>query len=65
MDKTRVKRLLAAFFLIYWIFVVGIYLIANEQFRYSARESYAPAASYPVGEIVDGMEITQDLTVDS
>ena len=39
MDKTRVKRLLAAFFLIYWIFVVGIYLIANEQFRYSARES--------------------------
>lgn len=61
MDLKKSKRLLLILAAIYWVFAVGIYLIAHEQFRYSAVAGDAPAAELVVGEIVDGVELRQNV----
>ena len=65
MDIVKAKRLLAAFFAIFWIFVIGIYLIANEQFRDSAETGYSPAIGYEIGEITDDLQIDQEMIAPS
>lgn len=62
MDLKKSKRLLLILAAVYWVFVIGIYAIANEQFRYSAVSSDAPASEFIVDEFVDGMEFTQKCT---
>lgn len=65
MDIVKAKRLLLAFFAIFWIFAIGIYLIANEQFRYSAVTGSAPTPSYDIGEITDDLQIDQQIIAPS
>lgn len=65
MDIVKAKRLLAEFFTIFWIFAIGIYLIANEQFRYSAETGYSPAIAYEIGEITDDLQIEQEMIAPS
>lgn len=45
----------------YWILAVTIYLVAGQQFHYTAVTSDALSATTTVGELVDGMTITQRL----
>lgn len=59
MDLKRSKRLLLILACIYWVFAVGIYAIANEQFHFSTVSEKASNPEYVIGEIVDGMELRQ------
>ena len=61
MDFKKSKRLLAYIAAIYWIFAVGIYLIAYRQFRYSPVAGERLVADSIVGEIYDGQVYTQQL----
>lgn len=61
MDFKRSKRLMAIWAACYWILVVTIYLVAGQQFHYTAVTSDALSATTTVGELVDGMTITQRL----
>ena len=45
----------------YWILAVTIYLVAGQQFHYTAVTSDALSATTTVGELVDGLTITQRL----
>lgn len=59
MDLKKSKRLLLILAAVYWIFVIGIYAIANEQFRYDAVSGQAPASETVIGELTDGLELNQ------
>ena len=59
MDFKRSKRLMAIWAACYWILAVTIYLVAGQQFHYTAVTSDALSATTTVGELVDGMTITQ------
>ena len=61
MDFKRSKRLMAIWAACYWILTVTIYLVAGQQFHYTAVTSDALSATTTVGELVDGMTITQRL----
>lgn len=61
MDFKRSKRLMAIWAACYWILAVTIYLVAGQQFHYTAVTSDALSATTTVGELVDGMTITQRL----
>lgn len=61
MDLKKSKRLLFFAAAVYWICVVGIFAIAQEQFRYRPVSSGAPAAQATVGEITDGMQLQQEI----
>ena len=61
MDFQRSKRLMAIWAACYWILAVTIYLVAGQQFHYTAVTSDALSATTTVGELVDGMTITQRL----
>lgn len=61
MDFKRSKRLMAIWAACYWILAVTIYLVAGQQFHYTAVTSDALSATTTVGELVDGMTITQHL----
>lgn len=61
MDFKRSKRLMAIWTACYWILAVTIYLVAGQQFHYTAVTSDALSATTTVGELVDGMTITQRL----
>ena len=63
MDLKKSKRLILILAVIYWVFAIGIYAIANEQFRYCAVTGEAPAGAFSIGEIVDGMEVRQKFEV--
>lgn len=63
MDFKRSKRLMAIWAACYWILAVTIYLVAGQQFHYTAVTSDALSATTTVGELVDGMTITQRLIV--
>ena len=65
MDLKKSKRLIWILAAIYWVFAVGVYGIAQEQFRYSQQASAAPEGSYVIGQIVDGMELQQEIKVNS
>lgn len=61
MDFKRSKRLMIIWAACYWILTVTIYLVAGQQFHYTAVTSDALSATTTVGELVDGMTITQRL----
>lgn len=61
MDFKRSKRLMAIWAACYWILAVTIYLVASQQFHYTAVTSDALSATTTVGELVDGLTITQRL----
>ena len=61
MDFKRSKRLMAIWAACYWILAVTIYLVAGQQFHYTAVTSDALSATTTVGDLVDGMTITQRL----
>lgn len=61
MDFKRSKRLMAIWAACYWILAVTIYLVAGQQFHYTAVTSDALSATTTVGELVDGLTITQRL----
>lgn len=59
MDMKKSKKLLAWLAVAYWVLVVLIYLVAHPQFRYTNTVSDSLSASTSIGEIVDGMTISQ------
>ena len=61
MDFQRSKRLMAIWAACYWILAVTIYLVAGQQVHYTAVTSDALSATTTVGELVDGLTITQRL----
>ncbi len=63
MDFKKAKKLLAVLAVCYWILVLVIYLVAGDQFRYSVVTSDALSPSATVGELVDGMTVTQTVTM--
>jgi len=65
MDLKKSKRLILLLAVIYWVFAIGIYTLGYNQFRYSKGMSDAPGTTYVVGEIVDGMELSQTVKAPS
>jgi len=65
MDMKKAKKLLTILAACYWTLVILVYLVAGEQFRYTdvVSDSLSPAAG--IGEIVDGMEIRQRVSLDA
>ena len=56
-------QLLAMLALAYWLLAAMVYLVAGQQFRYTAVSSDTLSPSSAIGEIVDGMTITQTMTL--
>ena len=63
MNFKKSKKLLALLAACYWMLVLVIYLVAGNQFHYTAVVSDALSASTTIGELVDGMTVTQTVTV--
>ena len=63
MDFKKSKKLLTLLAACYWMLVLVIYLVAGDQFYYTAVVSDALSASMTIGELVDGMTVTQTVTV--
>ena len=63
MDFKKSKKLLTLLAACYWMLVLVIYLVAGNQFHYTAVVSDALSASMTIGELVDGMTVTQTVTV--
>ena len=59
MDFKRSKRLMVIWATCYWILAATVYLVAGQQFHYTAVTSDALSATATVGELVDGMTVTQ------
>jgi len=62
-DFKKSKQLLAKLAAGYWILVIMIYLVAGNQFRFLPVTSDTLSPSASVGEITDGVQITQRMTV--
>ena len=63
MDYRKSKKLLATLAAFYWALVLVVYLVAGDQFHYTAVTSDALSASATIGELVDGMTVTQTVTM--
>ena len=63
MDFKKSKKLLRILAACYWVLVLVIYLVAGDQFHYTAVTSDALSASATIGELVDGMTVTQTVTM--
>ena len=63
MDFKKSKKLLAILAACYWALVLVVYLVAGNQFHYTAVTSDALSASAAIGEMVDGMTVTQIVTM--
>lgn len=63
MDWNKVKAVLKKTAAVYWIAVVLIYLVAGQQFRYTAVTTDALSASTVVGEMTDEVTVRQRITV--
>lgn len=63
MDCKKSKKLLAMLAACYWALVLVVYLVAGNQFHYMAVTSDALSASAAIGEMVDGMTVTQIVTM--
>lgn len=61
MDFKSIKRILAVLTVVFWAFAIGIYAIANEQFRFSPVQGEAPGMEFAVGELIDGQAVEQKL----
>ena len=59
MDMKKSKKFIAAAAVCYWVLVLVISLVADGQFRATAVRSDALSPAAVVGEIVDGMTVTQ------
>lgn len=59
MDFKRSKKLLSVLAVCYWVLAATIYLVAGRQFHYTATTSDALSAGGTIGELVDGMTVTQ------
>mgnify|MGYP000707622122 CR=1 FL=1 len=59
MDFKKSKRLMAIWAACYWVLAAAIYLVAGQQFHYTAVTSDALSATASVGELVDGTTVTQ------
>ena len=59
MDFTRSKRLMIIWAACYWILAATVYLVAGQQFHYTSVTSDALSATATIGELVDGMTVTQ------
>ena len=62
MDMKKSKKLIAAAAVFYWILVLVISAVANGQFRSTVIRSDALSPAAVVGEIVDGVTVTQAVT---
>lgn len=62
MDFKKSKKLLGILATCYWSLVLVVYLVAGNQFHYTAVTSDALSASATIGELVDGMIVTQTVT---
>ena len=65
MDMNKTKKLLGMLAAFYWAMVLVIYFVAGEQFHYTQVTTSALSPIAVIGEIVDGMEITQRLSIDA
>ena len=63
MDWKKSKRLLVMLACVYWVMAVAIYAIGHEQFRYQRVTTASLSPAYHIGELVDGMEVRQRVTV--
>lgn len=63
MEYRKSKKLLVILAACYWAMVLAVYLVAGDQFHYSAVTSDALSASATIGELVDGMTVTQTVTM--
>ena len=63
MDAKKSKKMLDTLAVCYWLLVVMIYLVAGNQFHYTAVTSDALSANNAIGELVDGMTVTQRVTL--
>ena len=63
MDFKKSKKLLAILAACYWALVLVVDLVAGDQFHYTAVTSDALSASASIGELVDGMTVTQTVTM--
>lgn len=63
MDYRKSKKLLAILAACYWALVIVVYLVAGDQFHYTAVTSDALSASATIGELVDGMTVMQTVTM--
>lgn len=63
MNMKKSKKLLAALAGCYWVLVLLIYLVAGEQFHFTAVTSDPLSPSSVIGEIVDGVTVTQRITL--
>ena len=61
MDTKKSKKLLAMLAGVYWALVLLVYLVAGEQFRQTRVTGDMLSPSAAIGEIVDGMTVTQRL----
>lgn len=65
MDMKNSKKLLGLLAACYWTLVLTVYLVAGNQFRFTQVTSSALSPTAVIGEIVDGMEITQRLAIEA
>ena len=63
MDFKKSKKLLAILAACYWALVLVVDLVAGDRFHYTAVTSDALSASASIGELVDGMTVTQTVTM--
>ena len=63
MDCKKSKKLLAMLAACYWALVLVVYLVAGNQFHYTAVTSDALSASTTIGELVDGITVTQTVAM--
>lgn len=62
MDLKILKRSLLQLALVFWVFALLVYLVAGSSFRYTAVTTDSLTPSIAIGELVDGNEITQQLS---
>lgn len=59
----QVKTILLRAALIYWLFALLIFFIAGSSFRFAPVNTSSLTPSLPLGELTDGTEVTQTLSV--
>ncbi len=65
MDFQKSKRFLIKVALVFFALALLIYLAAGEQFHWTYRASNAPSADSTIGEISDGMVVTQRVRIEA
>ena len=63
MDFRKSKKLLVILAACYWGLVLAVYLVAGVQFHYTVVTSDALSASATIGELVDGMTVSQTVAM--